>query len=85
MPNILIRICDALFCALLLRRAELVEVVELACKPALRAFFVGRSTTTNLDAINDLARSVVYMWRSFDLDSVPQRVQGPKAHCVQNP
>ena len=30
-------------------------------KPALRAFFVGRSTTTNLDAINDLARSVVYM------------------------
>jgi len=29
-PNILIRICDALFCALLLRRAKLVEVVELA-------------------------------------------------------
>ena len=30
MPNLLIRICDALFCVLLLRRAILVEVVELA-------------------------------------------------------
>ena len=37
MPNILIRICDALFCALLLRRAELVEVVELAAGEYLAA------------------------------------------------
>ena len=45
MPNILVRICDALFCALLLRRAKLVEVVELAAVATTRAPSLSRCAT----------------------------------------